>query len=72
VFENKLSQAGPLLIALHKSGASISLSTKEINANAMIDSLANIPPTGVKKIAKSASFSSVKICQSRTTHAQST
>ena len=34
-------------------------STKESNPNAMIDPLANIPPTGVKKIAKSASFPSV-------------
>ncbi len=59
VFENKLSQAGPLLITLHKSGTTISMSNKEINVNAMIDPLANIPPTGVKKIARSAMFSSV-------------
>jgi len=59
VFENKLSQAGPLLINLHKSGTTISVSNKDINVNAMIDPLANIPPTGVKKIAKSAMFSSV-------------
>ncbi len=32
---------------------------KESNSNAMVDNLANIPINGVKKIAKSASFSSV-------------
>lgn len=61
VFENKLSQAGPLLITLHKSntGASMITSSKDINSNAMIDQLVNIPVNGVKKIAKSASFASV-------------
>lgn len=58
VFENKLSQAGPLLITLHKGSSSMT-PVKETNANAMIDNLANIPINGVKKIAKSASFSSV-------------
>ena len=32
---------------------------KDINPNAMVDPLANIPPTGVKKIARSATFPSV-------------
>lgn len=61
VFENKLSQAGPLLITLHKAsnGASMINSSKDINPNAMIDPLVNIPVNGVKKIAKSASFASV-------------
>ena len=60
VFENKLSQAGPLLITLHKSsGATAITSSKDLNPNAMIDPLPNIPPNAVKKIAKSASFSSV-------------
>ena len=68
VFENKLSQAGPLLITLHKSGSAISMNSKDINMNAMIDSLANIPATGVKKIARSAMFSSVSLILHRITH----
>lgn len=58
VFENKLSQAGPLLITLHKGSSSVT-NIKEANSNAMIENLANIPANGTKKIAKSASFSSV-------------
>lgn len=58
VFENKLSQAGPLLITLHKGGSTMTPG-KEGNSNAMVDQLSNIPPTGCKKIAKSASFTSV-------------
>lgn len=70
VFENKLSQAGPLLIALHKGSSSIA-QLKETNTNSMLDTLANIPINGVKKIAKSASFPSVTNIRYRITPALS-
>lgn len=57
MFENKLSQAGPLLITLHKS-SNVAFSQKDMNPNAMIDPLSTVPVSGVKKYAKSASFSS--------------
>jgi WD40 repeat protein len=57
VFENKLSQAGPLLITLHKP-TNLIPSTKELNPNAMMDELSTVPTSGVKKYAKSASFPS--------------
>ena len=72
VFENKLAQAGPLLITLHKSGSAVIPSSKDVNPNAMIDPLANIPPPAVKKIAKSASFTSVLAPLFRITPEQST
>jgi glucose-6-phosphate dehydrogenase assembly protein OpcA len=55
VLENKLSQAGPLLITFHKT-SNIVATTKDMNPNAMIDPLSTVPVTGVKKYAKSASF----------------
>ena len=60
VFENKLSQAGPLLITLHKSASAVS-PQKEANPHAVLDNLASIPASGAKKIAKSASFASVNM-----------
>jgi hypothetical protein len=70
VFENKLSQAGPLLIALHKSSSTVT--NKEVNPHAQLETLANITPNAVKKLAKSASFSSVTPLPRRTTRGQST
>lgn len=58
VFESKLSQAGPLLITLHKSSSNNILTPKDSNPNAMLETLINLPIQGVKKIAKSASFPS--------------
>jgi hypothetical protein len=58
VFETKLSQAGPLLIALRKSTSGSILNQKDLNSNAILDPLANIPLQSIKKIAKSASFPS--------------
>ncbi len=57
VFQTKLSQAGPLLITLHKTSNSI-LNQKDTNPNAILEVLANVPLTNAKKIAKSASFPS--------------
>jgi U3 small nucleolar ribonucleoprotein component len=70
VFENKLSQAGPLLIALHQSTAAVA--SKEANPHAQLETLANLTPNAVKKLAKSASFSSVRPPPPRTTRGRST
>ena len=47
-----------MLITLHKTSTNLATSTKDLNPNAMLDHLSTVSVSGVKKYAKSASFSS--------------